>query len=153
VKATTSARTDQAANVRPLLATVIGIPAAAIVLAAVNGTSLLIVGDGVGAVIGLWLLGSVMCALGIGAMRDRFGVARAELVGLPFGLVATALLLSGVFGWTLLLQPIADAMAGAGGSVSIQRAAIVGVGAVVVAKWAIAWLSYLPRARSAASHA
>jgi hypothetical protein len=153
VQATSSARPDPAANLRPVLATLVGIPAAAIVVAAVNGTSLPIVGDGVGAVIGLWLLGSVMCAFGISAMRDRFGVARAELVGLPFGLVATALLLSGVFGWTLLLQPIADAMAGPGGSVSLQRAAIVGVGAVMVAKWAIAWLSYLPRARSAASPA
>ena len=153
MQATTSAGTGPAGNVRPILATLVGIPAAVIVLAAVNGTSLPIIGDGTGAVIALWLLGSVMCAFGIGSMRDRFGLARADLVGLPLGLLATALLLSGVFGWALLLQPIADAMAGPAGSVSLQRAAIVGVGVLMVAKWAVAWLSYLPRGRSAGSPA
>jgi hypothetical protein len=153
MQATTSTGTRPVANVKPIVATVVGIPAAAIVLAAVNGTSLPIVGDGVGAVIALWLLGSVMCAFGISSMRDRFGLGRADLVGLPLGLLATALLLSGVFGWALLLQPIADVMAGPGVTVSLQRAAIVGVGGVMVAKWAIAWLSYLPRGRSAGSRA
>ena len=150
MQATTSARTRPVANTRPILATLVGIPAAAIVLAAVNGTSLPIVGDGTGAIIALWILGSIMCAFGIASMRDRFGLAKADLVGLPLGLLATALLLSGILGWTLLLQPIADAMAGPGGTVSLQRAAIVGAGGVMVAKWAIAWLSYLPRVRSAA---
>ena len=92
----------------------------------------------------LWILGSVMCALGISAMRERFGIGRANLTGTPLGLLATALVLSGLFGWTLLLKPIVDALGGPG-SASLARAAIVGVGGVMVVKWAIAWLSYLPR--------
>jgi hypothetical protein len=136
------------ASVRPVIATLVGIPAAAIVLAAANGTRLPLVGDGVGALIALWILGSVMCALGIAAMRDRFGLGRADLVGLPLGLLATALLLSGIFGWTLLLQPIADAMTGPAGPVSLERAAIVGVGGLMLVKWGVAWLSYLPRHRA-----
>ena len=121
-----------------------GIPAVVIVVAAVNGTSLPVIGAGVGAVVALWFLISLMCARGIVAMRDRFGIGRASLVGAPLGILATALLLSGVFGWPLLLQPIADAM---GPAVSLQRAAIVGVGAIMVVKWAIAWTSYLPRSK------
>ncbi|MGD0019770.1 MAG: hypothetical protein ABSD62_10990 [Candidatus Limnocylindrales bacterium] len=86
-----------------------------------------------------------MCARGIVAMRDRFGLARANLVGASLGILATALILSALLGWTPLLHPIADAMDGSGPPVSLDRAAIVGVGVIMTVKWAIAWLSYLPR--------
>jgi hypothetical protein len=36
-------------------------------------------------------------------------------------------------------------MAGSGPAVSLDRAAIVGVGALMVIKWTVAWASYLPR--------
>ena len=132
-----------ASNVKPVVATLFGIPAAAIVLAAANGTSAPLVEDGAAALVALWILGSAMCALGISAMRERFGIARANAVGMPLGLLATALVLSGLFGWPLLLQPIIDALGGAAPA-SLSRAAIVGVGVVMVVKWTVAWLSYLP---------
>ena len=132
-----------ASNVKPVVATLFGIPAAAIVLAAANGTSAPLVEDGAAALVALWILGSAMCALGISAMRERFGIARANAVGMPLGLLATALVLSGLFGWPLLLQPIVDALGGAAPA-SLSRAAIVGVGVVMVVKWTVAWLSYLP---------
>jgi hypothetical protein len=132
-----------ASRLKPVAATLFGIPAAAIVLTAANGTSAPVVGDGATALVALWILGSAMCALGISAMRERFGY-RANIVGMPLGLLATALVLSGLFGWTLLLGPIVDALGGPE-SASLVRAAIVGVGAVMVVKWTIAWLSYLPR--------
>jgi hypothetical protein len=140
-------------NVKPILATLFGIPAAAIVLAAARGEPAPVVGDGTPALIALWVLGSAMCALGISSMRARFG-ARANLTGTPLGLLATALLLSGIFSWPLLLRPIADALGGSE-TVPLARAAIVGVGTVMALKWAIAWLAYLParaprRARAAA---
>ncbi len=140
-----------ASRLKPVAATMFGIPAAVIVLTAANGTSAPVVGDGAAALVALWILGSAMCALGISAMRERFGYGRANVVGMPLGLLATALVLSGLFGWTLLLQPIVDALGGPG-SASLVRAAIVGVGAVMVVKWTIAWFSYLPRtaARAAA---
>ena len=133
----------------PVVATLIGIPAAMIVLAAANGTSAPLVGDGTGALVALWILGSAMCALGISAMRDRFGIGRANVLGMPLGILATALVLSGLFGWPLLLQPIVDALGGSG-SASLVRAAIIGLGAVMVVKWTIAWLSYLPRGTASA---
>ena len=133
-----------ASRLKPVIATLVGIPAAAIVLTAANGASAPLVGDGAAALVALWILGSVMCALGISAMRERFGVGRANVVGMPLGLLATALVLSGLFGWSLLLEPIVDALGGPG-SASLVRAAIVGVGAVMILKWTIAWLSYLPR--------
>ena len=132
-----------ASNVKPVVATFFGIPAAAIVLASANGTSAPLVGDGAAALVALWILGSAMCALGISAMRERFGFARANAVGLPLGLLATALVLSGLFGWPLLLQPIVGALGGAAPA-SLSRAAIVGIGVVMVVKWTVAWLSYLP---------
>ena len=138
------ATSASASRLKPVVATLIGIPAAVIVLAAVNGTSAPLVGDGTAALVALWILGSAMCALGISAMRERFGIGRANVAGMPLGLVATALVLSGLFGWTTLLAPIVDALGGPG-SASLARAAIVGVGIGMVVKWAIAWLSYLPR--------
>jgi hypothetical protein len=133
----------QAPGLKPILATLFGVPAVVIVLAALRGEPAPMVGDGVGALIALWVLGSAMCALGISAMRGRFGAGRANLTGTPLGLLATALVFSGLFGWPLLLRPIADALGGADG-VPLVRAAIVGVGAVTAVKWTIAWLSYLP---------
>ena len=139
-----------ASRLKPVAATLFGIPAAVIVLAAANGTSAPVVGDGAAALAALWILGSAMCALGISAMRERFGYGRANIVGMPLGLLATALVLSGLFGWTLLLRPIVDALGGPE-SASLVRAAIVGVGAVMVIKWTIAWFSYLPRAAARAA--
>ena len=143
------ASTASASRLKPVIATLFGIPAVAIVLAAANGTSLPIVGDGASALVALWILGSLMCSLGISAMRERFGIGRANLVGMPLGLLATALVLSGLCGWTLLLQPIVDALGGPDPA-TLTRAAIVGVGLVMVVKWTIAWLSYLPRASAPA---
>jgi hypothetical protein len=139
------ARPVPAINAGPIVATIFGIPAVAIVLSALNGGSLPIVGSGRGALIGLWILVSIMCGQGIVAMRGRFGAARSFSIGAPLGLLALALILSALFGWSPLLQPIADWMAGSGAPVSLDRAAIVGVGAVMAVKWSIAWLSYLPR--------
>jgi hypothetical protein len=143
VQTTSSAVPGQAFDASPIVATLFGIPAVVIVVAALNGSSLPVIGSGVGAVVALWFVASLMCARGIMAMKARFGL-RSFLIGGPFGILATFLILSGVFGWSLLLQPIADAM---GPSVSLQRAAIVAVGAIMVVKWVIAWTSYLPRSR------
>ena len=137
--ATTAAQSTP--NLKPVAATLFGIPAAAIVLAAARGEPAPVVGDGAAALVALWVLGSAMCALGISSMRGRFGW-RANLTGTPLGLLATALLLSGLFGWPLLLRPIAEALGGE--AVPLARAAIVGTGAVMALKWAISWLAYLP---------
>jgi hypothetical protein len=83
-----------------------------------------------------------MCARGIVAMRERFGIGRASLIGAPLGIVGSLLLISGVMNWPLLLQPIANVM---GSDVSLQRAAIAGVGTIMLIKWTIAWTSYWPR--------
>ncbi|MGO9181026.1 MAG: hypothetical protein ACLQBX_13965 [Candidatus Limnocylindrales bacterium] len=136
-------------RLRPVIATLFGIPAAAIVLAAANGASAPLVGDAA-ALVALWILGSAMCALGISTMRERFGFAPTNLLGMPLGLLATALVLSGLFGWPLLLRPIIDALGGPGAA-SRVCAAIVGVGAVMAVKWTIARLSYLPRRAAPAS--
>ena len=137
-----------APGLKPLAATLFGVPAAIIVIAAATGTAAPVVGDGPAALIALWVLGSVMCALGMSAMRERFGSGRTNLTGSPLGLLATLLILSGLFGWPLLLRPIADALGGSD-TVSLTRAAIVGVGGIMIVKWTIAWLSYLPRPAAA----
>jgi hypothetical protein len=134
-------------GVRPVIATLLGIPVLVIVVAVADGGAAPLVGDGAAALVAVLLLGSAMCSLGMTAMRERFGVGRASIIGAPLGVLALALLLSGLFGWSLLLDPIVDALGGPD-AVSLTQAALVGVGAVMLVKWAIAWASYLPRGRA-----
>jgi hypothetical protein len=134
-------------GVRPVIATLLGIPVLVIVVAVADGGVAPLVGDGAAALVAVLLLGSAMCSLGMTAMRERFGVGRASIIGAPLGVLALALLLSGLFGWSLLLDPIVDALGGPD-AVSLTQAALVGVGAVMLVKWAIAWASYLPRGRA-----
>jgi hypothetical protein len=141
---------SMAVGLKPLVATLLGIPAALIVVAAANGRAAPIVGDGAGALVVLLILGVMMCSLGGGAMYARFGVTGPAIIGAPLGVLIVGLFLSGLFGWTLLLDPIVDALGGPE-SVTLVQAAIVAIGAVMILKWAIGWLSYLPRLRSATS--
>ena len=132
-------------NRRPVLATVVGMPAAVIVVSAAANREIPLVGSERAGLIALWALGSIMCAWGISSMRDRFGPRGPNLAGMPFGLLATALIFSALFGWSTLLQPIATALGTAAEPASFDRAAIVGVGAIMLVKWLVAWLAYLPR--------
>ena len=136
---------SQGFNTLPILATLVGIPAAAIVLAAAAGREIPLLGSERAGLIALWILGSVMCAWGIASMRSRFGYGRANLAGMPLGLLATACIFSALFGWSALLQPVANALGSAEAPASFDRAAIVMVGAIMALKWAIAWLAWLPR--------
>lgn len=132
-------------NVAPIAATIIGIPAVAIVLAALSDGSAPIVGRGTGAVVALWILITLMCSRGIASMQGRNDLILPILAGVAFGIAATFLFLSDFFGWPLLLQPIANALGSSGAPATFDRATIVGVGAIMAVKWAIAWTSYLPR--------
>jgi hypothetical protein len=129
---------------KPILATVVGIPVAAIVLAAASGSPVPIVDSYAAGLVALLLLGATMCAWGMQAMAARYGYVRASLVGAPLGVVILALILSGLFGWELLLGPATTALGGTA-TVPPERAAIVSVGAIMLAKWLMAWLAYLPR--------
>ncbi len=130
---------------KPLLATIVGIPVALIVLAAARGEPVPVVDSYEAGLVALFILGSAMCTWGMQAMASRYGYLRASAVGLPLGVVNLLLILSGLLGWTALVGPVQDAL-GAAGTVSAARASVVALGVVMAAKWAIAWLAYLPRA-------
>lgn len=133
---------------KPVLATLIGIPVAAIVLAAWSGAEVPVLGSYGAGLVAILILGSVMCSWGMQAMASRYGYRRASLVGAPLGILNLALIVSGLLGWSFLLAPATGALGGAE-TVSPERAAIASVGAVMVVKWAIAWFSYLPRVATA----
>jgi hypothetical protein len=132
-------------NADQIVATILGIPAALIVIAAITDSGLPVLGAGTGAVAGLWILGTLMCARGMAAMNGRLDLAAAIVAGAGLGILATFLLLSDFFGWPVLLQPIANALGGSGQPATFDRATIVGVGTIMVVQWSIAWTSYLPR--------
>jgi hypothetical protein len=146
-----TSRRSPTVGAKPILATIVGIPVAAIVLAAWRGDPVPILDSYTSGLVALFILGSAMCSWGLQAMAARHGYLRATLVGLPLGVVNLALIVSGLLGWTVLTGP-ATAVLG-GGAVSAERAAIVSVGAVMAVKWAVAWLAYLPRSARSASPA
>jgi hypothetical protein len=94
--------------------------------------------------VAILVLGSLMCSWGVQAMAARYGYAKALVLGAPLGALNLAVILSGLLGWELLLGPATAALGGAA-TVSPERAAIATVGAVMVVKWSLAWLAYLPR--------
>lgn len=140
-----AAASTLAVGAKPLLATIVGIPVAVIVLAAWSGVPVPLVDSYGAGLIGVLVLGSVMCSWGVQAMAARYGYARALVLGAPLGVLNLALILSGLLGWEPLLGPATVALGGAA-TVSPERAAIVTVGAVMVVKWSLAWLAYVPRA-------
>ncbi len=129
---------------KPLLATLVAIPVAAIAVAAARGEPVPVLGSYEAGLVGMLVLGSVMCSWGMQAMAGRYGYRRASLVGAPIGILNLALILSGLFGWTLLLGPATTALDGEGVATP-ARAAIVSLAALMAVKWAIAWLAYAPR--------
>lgn len=143
---TTTMRPAPTVGAKPILATLVGIPVVAIVLAAWSGTSVPVLGSYGAGLVAILLLGSVMCSWGMQAMASRYGYLRASLVGAPLGILNLALIVSGLLGWELLLGPATDALGGAS-AVSTEQAALASVGAVMAVKWVIAWLAYLPRRR------
>jgi hypothetical protein len=141
--AATAVRTPTV-GAKPLLATLVGIPVAVIALAAARGEPVPVLGSYEAGLVALFVLGSVMCSWGMQAMAARHGYLRASLVGAPIGVVNLVLILSGLFGWTVLLGPATAALGGEEVATPAQ-AAIVSLVALMVVKWAIAWLAYLPR--------
>ncbi len=142
--AATSVRTPTV-GAKPVLATLVGIPVAVMALAAAHAEPVPVLGSYEAGLVALFVLGSVMCSWGIQAMAARHGYLRASLVGAPIGIVNLALIVSGLFGWTLLLGPATAALGGEEVATP-ARAAIVSLAALMAVKWAIAWLAYLPRA-------
>jgi hypothetical protein len=132
-------------NGSPIAVTVLGALSAVIVVAALTNSSLPFLGTGRGPLIALIVLGLTMCALAGGFYTQLGATHPATIAGMVLGIASAAIIVSAFAGWTAVLQPVANALGGSVGAVSMDRAAIVALGGVMAVKWLIGWVLYLPR--------
>jgi hypothetical protein len=122
-----------------VLGSVLVLLALGIAVAAAMRADLPLVGTGVGALIAVAVIGMAGCAVGGISQAPAAGWTNPAVVaGIVLGVVALVVTAAGVFGWSGVLQPVAQLIPGQGESVAPARGAIVALGAVIALKWLIA---------------
>jgi hypothetical protein len=122
-----------------VLGSVLVLLALGIAVAAAMRADLPLVGTGVGALIAVAVIGMAGCAVGGISQAPAAGWTNPAVVaGIVLGVVALVVTAAGVFGWSGVLQPVAQLIPGQAESVAPARPAIVALGAVIALKWLIA---------------
>ncbi len=122
-----------------LLGTVLVVVALGLAVAAVARDDLPLVGTGVGALIAVAVIGMAGCAVGGISQAPVAGwTSPAIILGIVLGVLALVVVAAGVFGWTGVLEPVAQLVPGQAGTVAPARVAIVALGALIAVKWLIA---------------
>ncbi len=122
-----------------MLGTVLVLVALGVAVAAVTRDDVPLVGTGVGALIAVAVVGMAGCAVGGISQAPVAGwTAPTILLGSVLGAVALVVVAAGVFGWTGVLEPVAQLVPGQDGTVAPARVAIVALGALIAVKWVIA---------------
>ncbi len=122
-----------------MFGTVIVVVALGIAVAAVTRDDLPLVGTGVGALIAVAVIGMAGCAVGGISQAPVAGWTSPTIIlGVVLGVVALVVVAAGMFGWTGVLQPVAQLVPGDAGMQTPARAAIVALGALIAVKWLIA---------------
>ena len=122
-----------------MLGTVLALVALGVAVAAVTRDDVPLVGTGVGALIAVAVIGMAGCAVGGISQAPVAGwTSPTILLGSVLGVVALVVVAAGVFGWTGILEPVAQLVPGQDGTFAPARVAIVALGALIAVKWVIA---------------
>jgi len=122
-----------------MLGTVLVVVALGLAVAAVARDDLPLVGTGVGALIAVAVIGMAGCAVGGISQAPVAGWTSPTIIlGIVLGVLALVVVAAGVFGWTGVLEPVAQLVPGQAGTVVPARVAIVALGALIAVKWLIA---------------
>ena len=122
-----------------ILGTALVVFALGIALAAVTRDDLPVVGTGAGAVLAVAVIGMAGCAVGGISQAPVVGWTTPTIIlGVVLGIVALVVVAAGIFGWTNVLQPVAQLMPGNASTVTPARTAVAALGVLIAAKWLIA---------------
>ena len=122
-----------------MLGTFLVVLALGIAVAAIARNDLPLVGTGVGALIAVAVIGMAGCAIGGISQAPAAGWTTPGIVlGVVLGVVALVVVAAGVFGWTAVLQPVAQLVPGDASTWSPARTAIVALAALIAVKWLVA---------------
>ncbi|HSW41882.1 MAG TPA: hypothetical protein VLM76_05185 [Patescibacteria group bacterium] len=122
-----------------MFGTVLVIVALGIAVAAVTRDDLPLVGTGAGALVAVAVIGIAGCAVGGVSQAPVAGWTSPTIIlGIMLGVAALVVVASGVFGWSGVLQPVAQFVPGQAETLAPARVAIVALGAIIAVKWLIA---------------
>ena len=113
---------------------------AALVVAALALTrdELPLVGTGVGALLAVAAIGMAGCAIGGISQAPVVGWTTPTIVlGIVLGVIALVIVAAGAFGWTGMLQPIAQFVPGNAATLTPARTAVFALAVLIAVKWLI----------------
>ena len=113
---------------------------AALVVAALALTrdELPLVGTGVGALLAVAAIGMAGCAIGGISQAPVVGWTTPTIVlGIVLGVIALVIVAAGAFGWTGMLQPIAQFVPGNAATLTPARTAVFALAVLIAVKWSI----------------
>jgi hypothetical protein len=114
---------------------------AALVVAvlALTRDDLPLIGTGRGALIAVAVIGMAGCAVGGISQAPILGwTAPTIVLGIVLGTLALLIVAAGIFGWSSVLQPIAQFVPVQAAAVTTVRTAIFALAVLIAAKWVIA---------------
>jgi len=119
--------------------TVLALLAIGFAWAAVTRTEVPVLGSGAGLLLGIGAVGLAACAVGgIGTVTE-FDISQPRiLIGTVLGIVALAIVVAGLLGWTAPFQPLVQLVPGEAASVSAVQLASLALAGLIAAKWVIA---------------
>jgi len=119
--------------------TVLALLAVGLAWAAVTRTEVPVLGSGAGLLLGIGAVGLAACAVGgIGTVTE-FDISQPRiLIGTVLGIVALAIVVAGLLGWTAPFQPLVQLVPGEAASVSAVQLASLALAGLIAAKWVIA---------------
>jgi hypothetical protein len=113
---------------------------AALVVAALALTrdELPLVGTGVGALLAVAAIGMAGCAVGGISQAPVVGWTTPTIVlGIVLGVIALVIVAAGAFGWSGILQPIAQLVPGDAATLTPARTAVFALAVLIAVKWLI----------------
>jgi hypothetical protein len=121
-----------------LLGSVLVLAALGVAAVALTRDDLPIIGTGVGALLVVAVIGMAGCAVaGISQAPALGWTAPTILLGTTLGIVALLIIAAGVFGWSGVLQPIAQLVPGQATTPAPATTAIFALAVLIGVKWLI----------------
>lgn len=119
--------------------TVLAALAVGLAWAAVTRVELPVLGSGGGLLLAIGVVGLASCAVGgIGTITE-FDITQPRiLIGTVLGVVAIAIVVAGLLGWTAPFQPLVQLVPGEAASVSAVQLASLALAGLIALKWLVA---------------
>ena len=122
-----------------ILGSVLVIAALGVAALAITRNDLPLIGTGVGALLAVGVIGMAGCAVGGISQAPTLGwTAPTIVLGTVLGIVALLIIAAGVFGWSGVLQPIAQFVPGQVTTPAPVTTAIFALAVLIAVKWVIA---------------